>query len=59
MPWVFENPPNELVVTTSQITGREKPVFRVSHYPADGGWCFLHGESFSMESAQLVTLASL
>lgn len=59
MTWPFSNAPNELTVTSSEVTRGQKPILLASHYPDNGGWAFLHGEAFSMANAQLVTLASL
>lgn len=59
MTWPFPNPPNEVAVTTVEVTRNGKSVLLACHYPDDGGWAFLHGGPFLTESAQLVSLKSL
>ena len=59
MNWTFSDPPNEAVITSAEIVSGEMPVLLVSHYPEDDGWAFLHGGTFTMDSAKLASLKSI
>jgi hypothetical protein len=57
--WLFAEPPNEMTVTSRQITDRRKPILLVSRDEEDGDWQFLTGEAFNMADAMLVGLQTI
>lgn len=54
--WLFRDPPDLAVVTTTQILDGGQPILLVSHELDDGGWQFLDGGIPEMEDVRVVSL---
>lgn len=57
--WPFADPPNVSVVTQQSILKEGRPILLVVHDEEDGGWSFLDGGEFRVETAMLVALKTV
>ncbi|MDZ7969663.1 MAG: hypothetical protein RM368_32770 [Nostoc sp. DedSLP03] len=57
--WLFEDPPNVAVITSTDILQGGKPILFVSHDSDDGAWQFHTSENVSIDNAMTVALARI
>lgn len=57
--WLFEDPPNVAVITSTDIVHHGKPILFVSHDNDDGAWQFHTGENVLIDDAMIVALAKI
>jgi hypothetical protein len=57
--WPFADPPNVSVVTQQSIIKEGRPILLVMHDEEDGGWSFLDGGEFRVETSMLVALKTV
>jgi hypothetical protein len=57
--WLFAEPHNMAILTTSGIIERKYPVLYVSHDADDGSWQFHSGAEINIEDAKVISLGEI
>ncbi len=57
--WLFQDPPNVMVITTKRILNRKEDITLVSHDIDDGMWQFLDGFELDEKNAAIVSLQEI
>jgi hypothetical protein len=57
--WLFSEPHNVAILTTSGITERKYPILYVSHDADDGSWQFHSGTDINIEEAKVISLSEI
>lgn len=59
MDWLFDDPENVAVFTSTQIINDGKPILRVLHDDEDGAWQFHSGNITTIKEAMVVALKEI
>ncbi|WP_337100108.1 hypothetical protein [Paenibacillus sp. YIM B09110] len=59
MNWLFKDPPNVAVITTTKIVNMGFPILHVSHDEDDGMWQFHDGSELNVEDGRVVSLQEI
>jgi hypothetical protein len=57
--WLFAEPRNVAIITTSGIIERKYPILYVSHDADDGSWQFHSGAEINIEEAKVISLSEI
>jgi hypothetical protein len=57
--WLFAEPHNMAILTTSDVIERKYPILYVSHDADDGSWQFHSGSEIDIEEAKVISLCEI